>query len=83
MAAAERVYRVLDEPVEIGEPPGAVELAPLSGEIRYDQVSFAYRPGEPVLKNIDLVVPKGQVVALVGTSGGGKTTLVNLLPPLL
>ena len=80
LAAAERVYRVLDEPVEIGEKSGAVELAPLQNEIRYDKVSFAYRPGEPVLSEINLTVPKGQAVALVGTSGGGKTTLVNLLP---
>ncbi len=80
LAAAERVYRVLDEPVEIDEKPGAVELAPLEREIRYDKVSFSYRPDEPVLTGIDLTVPKGQVVALVGTSGGGKTTLVNLLP---
>ncbi|MBU4564800.1 MAG: lipid A export permease/ATP-binding protein MsbA [Desulfarculus sp.] len=80
LAAAERVYRVLDEPVEIAEKTGAVELAPLQKEIVYHKVSFAYRPGEPVLKEINLTVPKGQAVALVGTSGGGKTTLVNLLP---
>lgn len=80
LAAAERVYRVLDEPVEIAENTGAVELGPLQNEIRYDKVSFAYRPGEPVLSEINLTVPKGQAVALVGTSGGGKTTLVNLLP---
>jgi subfamily B ATP-binding cassette protein MsbA len=80
LAAAERVYRVLDEPVEIDEKPGAVELPPLQKEIRYEGVNFSYRPGEPVLKDINLTVPKGQVVALVGTSGGGKTTLVNLLP---
>ncbi|MBU1275933.1 MAG: lipid A export permease/ATP-binding protein MsbA [Proteobacteria bacterium] len=80
LAAAERVYRVLDEPVEIAELAGAVELPPLQNEIRYAKVSFAYRPGEPVLREIDLIVPKGQAVALVGTSGGGKTTLVNLLP---
>ncbi|MBU4604595.1 MAG: ABC transporter ATP-binding protein, partial [Proteobacteria bacterium] len=80
LAAAERVYRVLDEPVEIAEKSGAVELGPLQNEIRYDKVSFAYRPGEPVLSEINLTVPKGQAVALVGTSGGGKTTLVNLLP---
>lgn len=80
LAAAERVYRVLDEPVEIDEPAGAVELGPLQKEIRYDKVSFSYHTGEPVLKEVDLTVPKGQAVALVGTSGGGKTTLVNLLP---
>ncbi|MCB2191078.1 MAG: lipid A export permease/ATP-binding protein MsbA [Deltaproteobacteria bacterium] len=80
LAAAERVYRVLDEPVEIAEKTGAKDLAPLQKEIRFQDVSFAYRPGEPVLTDINLTVPKGQAVALVGTSGGGKTTLVNLLP---
>ncbi|MEW5913864.1 MAG: lipid A export permease/ATP-binding protein MsbA [Thermodesulfobacteriota bacterium] len=80
LAAAERVYRVLDEPVEIAEKPGAVELPALQGQIQYKDVSFAYRPGEWVLDKVNLTVPKGQVVALVGTSGGGKTTLVNLLP---
>ncbi|BEQ15211.1 lipid A export permease/ATP-binding protein MsbA [Desulfoferula mesophila] len=80
LAAAERVYRVLDEPVEIAEQPGAVEMPALQNEIAFRGVGFAYRPGEPVLKDINLTVPKGQAVALVGTSGGGKTTLVNLLP---
>lgn len=80
LAAAERVYRVLDEVVEIDEMPGALELETLKDRIEFSGVSFAYRPGEKVLDGIDLVVPKGQVVALVGTSGGGKTTLVNLLP---
>lgn len=80
LAAAERVYRVLDEVVEIDEMPGALELGTLKDRIEFSGVGFSYRPGEKVLDGIDLVVPKGQVVALVGTSGGGKTTLVNLLP---
>jgi ATP-binding cassette, subfamily B, bacterial MsbA len=80
LAAAERVYRVLDETVEIDEMPGALELGTLKDRIEFSGVSFGYRPGLKVLNGIDLVVPKGQVVALVGTSGGGKTTLVNLLP---
>ncbi|RJX36389.1 MAG: lipid A export permease/ATP-binding protein MsbA [Desulfarculus sp.] len=80
LAAAERVYRVLDEPVEIAEKPGAVDLPPLQRQIQFKEVSFAYRPGEWVLERVNLTVPKGQAVALVGTSGGGKTTLVNLLP---
>jgi len=80
LAAAARVYQVLHTEPEIVDRPDAIELPPLQRQIEYRDVSFAYRPGEMVLKHIDLVVPAGQVVALVGTSGGGKTTLVNLLP---
>ncbi len=81
LAAATRVYKLLDEPVEIVEQPGAPELKPPRGNIEFRGVSFAYQPGgEMVLKGIDLTVPVGQVLALVGTSGGGKTTMVNLLP---
>ena len=80
LAAAARIYRVLDEPVEVSEAPDAVRLPTLHDRIEYRGVKFAYRPGELVLKGIDLTVPAGQVVAMVGTSGGGKTTMVNLLP---
>lgn len=80
LAAAARIYQVLDEPVEVSEAPDAVQLSTLRHQIEYRGVQFAYRPGEMVLKGIDLTVPAGQVVALVGTSGGGKTTMVNLLP---
>jgi len=80
LAAAARVYQVLHTEPEIVDRPDAIELPPLRRQIEYRDVSFAYRPGEMVLKHINLVVPAGQVVALVGTSGGGKTTLVNLLP---
>jgi subfamily B ATP-binding cassette protein MsbA len=81
LAAATRVYQLLDEPVEVVEQPGARELQPPKDKIEFRQVSFAYQTGgEMVLKDIDLTVPVGQVLALVGTSGGGKTTLVNLLP---
>ncbi len=81
LAAATRVYQLLDEPVEVVEQPGAQELAPPKDKIEFSDVSFSYTPGgEMVLKGIDLTVPVGQVLALVGTSGGGKTTMVNLLP---
>jgi subfamily B ATP-binding cassette protein MsbA len=80
LAAATRVYQVLDTVPQIVDQPGAVDLEPLRKEIVFREVSFAYQPGQPVLKGIDLRVPAGQVVAMVGTSGGGKTTLVNLLP---
>lgn len=80
LASASRVYAVLDTKPEILDPPQAVTLPRLSREIEFRGVGFSYRPGEPVLEDIDLRVPAGQVLALVGSSGGGKTTLVNLLP---
>ena len=80
LAAGARVYQVLETPPEIVDQPQAQDLPVLRESIEFRSVSFAYRPGEPVLREIDLTVPAGQVLALVGTSGGGKTTLVNLLP---
>ncbi len=80
LAAAARVYRVLETEPEIKEKPGAPDLPPIRKSIRFNHVHFAYRPEEMVLEDIDLEVPVGQAVALVGTSGGGKTTLVNLIP---
>ena len=80
LASASRVYEVLDTPPQITDKPQALELMPLKQGIEFRDASFAYRPGEPVLNHISLSVPAGQLLALVGTSGGGKTTLVNLLP---
>ncbi|MCA1905380.1 MAG: lipid A export permease/ATP-binding protein MsbA [Desulfarculus sp.] len=80
LASASRVYAVLDTKPEILDRPDAIELPRLSREIEFRGVGFSYRPGEPVLQDVNLIVPVGQVLALVGSSGGGKTTLVNLLP---
>lgn len=80
LASASRVYAVLDTKPEILDLPEAVELPRLRQGIEFRGVGFSYRPGESVLDQIDLSVPVGQVLALVGSSGGGKTTLVNLLP---
>ncbi len=80
LASASRVYAVLDTKPEILDLPEAVELPRLRQGIEFRGVGFSYRPGESVLEQIDLTVPVGQVLALVGSSGGGKTTLVNLLP---
>ena len=83
MAGARRLWEVLDEPVEPVSGPHA--LARFEGELRFEGVSFHYpaRGGEeaqPVLRGVDLTLRRGEVIALVGPSGGGKTTLLNLLP---
>lgn len=79
MAAAQRVYEILDLPVEIRDVPGVRELPPISDRICFEQVEFAYED-RLVLQDINLTVQKGEVIAVVGPSGAGKTTLVNLLP---
>jgi subfamily B ATP-binding cassette protein MsbA len=79
LAAAQRVRRIMAVPNEIGERPGAAALAGVEREIAFEGVHFAY-DDQPVLKGIDLAIRRGEIVALVGPSGGGKSTLVNLLP---
>ena len=79
LMGGERVFEFLDAPTEITDRADALTLKSFEREVRFDGVEFAYRAGEPVLKGIDLTVPRGTVVALVGPSGAGKTTLVDLL----
>jgi subfamily B ATP-binding cassette protein MsbA len=79
LAAAQRIRHLMELPVEVRDRPGAREIRTLEQGIRYENVSFRYDHRE-VLRGIDLEVRRGEVVALVGPSGGGKTTLVNLLP---
>ncbi|HTZ98911.1 MAG TPA: ABC transporter ATP-binding protein [Candidatus Aquilonibacter sp.] len=75
-----QVFAFIDRPEESIEEPGAKVLPPLSKSVEFDRASFAYDSGPLILRNIDLKVPAGALVAIVGSSGAGKTTLVNLLP---
>ncbi|WP_057935635.1 ABC transporter ATP-binding protein [Algoriphagus resistens] len=79
LAAGERVLELIDENPEIKDVPNARELVDFKENIEIKDLSFSY-PGRPVLKNINLIIPKGKTVALVGPSGGGKSTLMDLLP---
>ena len=81
MTGIERFIEIMDAPVEIRNLPGAVELKDVSGDIHFENVSFSYTEGhENVLDKINLHVRAGENIALVGPSGGGKTTLCNLIP---
>ncbi len=80
LAAATRVFGLMDRQPEIQDAPGAASLTPLAREIRYAGVNFAFDGRQNVLHHIDFSVRRGEVVALVGPSGAGKTSLLNLLP---
>jgi len=80
VAAADRVFEVLDTMPEIADAANAVELPPVRGSVEFDAVTFEYRDGEPALRNLSITVPTGQVLAIVGPSGAGKSTIANLLP---
>jgi subfamily B ATP-binding cassette protein MsbA len=80
LAAADRIFEILETESDIKDPESPASLPRQMHRIDFDGVSFAYEPGEPVLHNIDLTVMPGEILAIVGASGGGKTTLVNLIP---
>ncbi len=79
LAGAERVFEILDEPAEPEDGQVRMEPAGVAGEVVFDNVTFAYKKGEPVLKKINFAAKPGQVIALVGPTGAGKTTIINLL----
>ena len=79
MAGAERLFSLLDEPPTNEDQPGAEPLPRLKGQVRFDHVTFAYQEGHPVIKDLQFDVPAGSTVALVGTTGSGKSTIIALL----
>jgi ABC-type multidrug transport system fused ATPase/permease subunit len=79
MASAERIFKLLDAPEEIVSRPGAVAPEQLRGEVVFEDVQFAYVEGQPVLNGINVRIRPGECVAIVGHTGAGKTTFINLL----
>ena len=79
LAGGERVFEILDQQPTVRDRPDAVALDRFAGRVAFDHVSFAYEPDVPVLKDVSLSLEPGQVVALVGPTGAGKTTIVSLL----
>ncbi|MBO8173385.1 MAG: ABC transporter ATP-binding protein [Bacillaceae bacterium] len=81
IASMDRVFEFLDEDYDIKDRPDAIELKNVRGEVRFDRVTFGYKEEQaPVLKNVSLTVSPGETVALVGISGGGKSSLISLIP---
>lgn len=78
-AAAERVFRMIDEPPEKADAPGAFALSEVKGDVLASDVSFRYEPSTPVIEHFNMLAPAGSVTAIVGPTGAGKTTLINLL----
>ena len=79
-ASGERIFQVMDEPEEVADRADAVDLPAGPGEVRFEGVSFLYLDGRPVLSDVDLDVPAGRTIALIGPTGSGKTTLTSLVP---
>lgn len=79
MAYLERIFETMDEPVTVCDGAGAEELGPVRGEVRFEEVSFGYEEDIRVLEHVSFTVPAGTSVALVGPTGAGKSTIVNLL----
>lgn len=79
IASAERIFSLVDTSPEVHDKPGSVDPGSLKGDIQFEHVSFWYEDEQPVIKDLNLLVKRGETIALVGSTGGGKTTIVNLL----
>jgi ATP-binding cassette subfamily B multidrug efflux pump len=79
LAGAERVFEIIDTSPEVGDVPDALPLEAVQGDVRFEHVDFGYRPGTPVIKDMSLEAKAGKIIALVGPTGAGKTTIINLL----
>lgn len=80
LAGAERIFHILDELQEQSDAPDTIQLRQVKGEVVFNGVTFSYNPGKAILKNISFRTLAGQKIALVGSTGAGKTTIMNLLP---
>ena len=80
MAAADRVFNVMDLDEKITDVPGAKPLPPIKGKVEFKDITFSYKEGQPALQHISLKAEPGQMIALVGPSGSGKSTIANLIP---
>lgn len=80
VASAERVFEILDAKSEVEEAPNAIALPPIEGHVRFEHVTFRYTGLDPVLRDVSFEARPGQVVALLGATGSGKTTIINLIP---
>lgn len=79
IAYLERIFETLDEPVTIADAPDAYVMPPIEGNVKFDDVTFAYEKGTNILENLSFEVKAGESIALVGPTGAGKTTVVNLI----
>ena len=80
MAAGDRIFRVIDAETEIKEKPDALTLPKLKGHVKFENVSFSYEKGRPILKNVTFEARLGETVALLGATGSGKSTVIRLIP---
>jgi ATP-binding cassette subfamily B multidrug efflux pump len=79
LAGLERIFLLLDEPAKLQDAPNAIEMPPIQGEVKFENVSFGYNSNQLVLKDVNLHAKPGQMIALVGPTGSGKSTIINLI----
>ena len=79
IAALERIFALLDEPELLKDAPSAIEMPPITGKVTFERVTFGYVPGQKILNSIDICAQPGQMIALVGPTGAGKSTIINLI----